>query len=419
MKIKKQIELKALSTFVKKMLEEHASFLVIVLGGFCFLLSNIILKEIFSPADYGFYSMIVTFISAIYIYGLLGFESVLMRFSYQISRNVVNVSTTQWIYVVVISTLTSFGSFFWFKSCFQDQITISYLLLFFTFFCSIISLFLFSIFRLNSDFLSSQLVANGWRIFLLAFSSVFFVFKSSNLAYFITIFFFVFVLIIVLLSVRLFSRISFDLTNRMSPKEIFTSFFYFFLSITIVSILLFGDRFIIENKFGIEVFGDYFYLTNLVLSPFTIFQNYVGFKQLVRFKKHFSVNLFLKINRKVFFLSIALSVAIGLFLFVLSFFEFLSFNFSNYISSIVLLFLLGIIRLYSAVTTAAYEARTSIKTLKNTNWTLITSIVLAGAFIIYLCSSLNQIIIGFIVAWTIRNITLRQYLLRQIKKQTK
>jgi len=404
--------------FVRKKLKQHVSLLVILFGGFCFLSTNIILKEIFNPADYGFYSMIVTYISVIHIYGLLGFENVLVRFSHQINTNIVNVSSIQLKYIIVVSTITTLVSFFWFKHYFQNQISFSYLLLFLTSFCSIISLFLFNIFRLNSDFVSSQLITNSWRFFLLFLSVTFFVFKWNNLGYFIDVFLFAYILIIVLLSVRLFRKISFDLTNIISPKENFSSFFYFFLSITSISILLFGDRFIIENKLGIEAFGDYFYLTNLVLSPFSILQNYVGFKQLTQFKKHFSVKIFINFNRKISFFSVGLSLFVALFVFVLAHLDFLNFEFSNYTSSIVLLLVLGIVRLYSSAMTSAFGAQTNIKTLKTTNLILITSIVLISLFVIYFCSSLNHIIIGFIVAWMIRNIVLRHFLLRQLTKQT-
>jgi len=419
MEIKQRIRFKKISVFLKNRVKEHSSLLVIVLGGLCFLFSSIILKEVLNTFDYGVYSMIVTFISIIHIYGLLGFENFLTRFSYQTKDNVINVSTIQLAYIIIISIITTLGSFFWFKSYFQNQITFSYLLLFLVSFCSIISLFFFNILRLNSDFVFSQLMTNGWKIFLLFLSSIFFVFKWSDLAYFVDIFFFGFVLIIALLCVRLFRKISFDLTNNgISSKETFSSFFYFFLSITSISILLFGDRFIIENKLGLEAFGDYFYLTNLVLSPFTILQNYVGFKHLTQFKKHFSAKIFFKFNRKIAFFSVGLSLLVGCLVFTLAYLDFLNFEFSTYTSNIVLLLVLGIVRLYSSAITAAYGAQTNKKTLKTSNLILIISIVLISLAIIYFCSSLNQIIIGFIVAWTIRNITLRQLLLQQITKQT-
>jgi len=418
MRVKQQIGLKKVPKFVKKTFKEHASLLVIVLGGLCFLFTNIILKEIFNPTDYGFYSMLVTYISIIHIYGLLGFENVLMRFSHQMSRNVVNVSTTQLTYIVVISTITTLVSFFWFKNYFQNQITFNYLLLFLVSFCSTISLFLFSVFRLNCDFVYSQFISNAWRIFLLFLTTIFLLFKWNNLTHFINVFLFVFVLIIVFLSIGLFRKISFDYTDRMSSKKTFVSFFYFFLSLTSISILLFSDRFIIENKLGIEAFGDYFYLTSLVLSPFTILQNYVGFKQLMQFKKRFSAKIFIAFNRKIVFFSVGLGLLVALFVFALAYFDFLNFDFSTYKVSIVLLLILGIARLYSATIISAYESQANIKTLKTSNWMIIASIVLIGFVIIYFCSSLNHIIIGFIVAWTIRNIILRQLLLQQITKQT-
>jgi len=418
MEAKQQTNIKSMLLCVLKKVREHASFLVIVSGGLCFLLSNVILKEIFNSVDYGIYSMIVTYISVIHIYGLLGFENVFMRFSHQISNNIINVSPIQLKYIVVISAITTFISFFGFKAYFHDQISFSYTLLFFASFCSIISMFLFNLFRLNNDFTLSQLLTNLWKVSLIVISATFFVFKRNDLEHFLNVFLLVFVSIVVLLGLLLFNKISFKFTNKTSSKDIFSSFFYFFLTIVIYTILLFGDRFIIENKLGIESFGDYFYLTNIVLSPFTILQNYVGFKQLTRFKKHFNAKIFVSFNRKIAFFSIFLSILVALFVFVLDFFKFLNFDFSNYKFSITLLLILGIVRLYSSAMISAYGAQTNVTTLRITNLILICSTVLISLAIIYFCSSLNQIIIGFIVAWMMINITLRYFLMRQLNQQT-
>jgi len=418
MEVKQQTNIKSMLLCVLKTVREHTSFLVIILGGLGFLLSNVILKEIFNSVNYGIYSMIVTYISVIHIYGLLGFENVFMRFSHQISNNIINVSPIQLKYIVVISTITTFISFFGFKAYFHDQISFSYTLLFFASFCSIISMFLFNVFRLNNDFTLSQLLTNLWKVSLIVISATFFVFKYNDLERFLNVFLLVFVSIVVLLGLLLFNKISFNFTNKTSSKDIFSSFFYFFLTIVIYTILLFGDKFIIENKLGIEAFGDYFYLTNIVLSPFTILQNYVGFKQLTRFKKHFNAKIFVSFNRKIAFFSIFLSILVALFVFVLDFFKFLNFDFYNYKFSITLLLILGIVRLYSSAMISAYGAQTNVTTLRITNLILICSTVLISLAIIYFCSSLNQIIIGFIVAWMMINITLRYFLMRQLNQQT-
>src|SRR5690606_42035194 len=86
--------------------------------------------------------------------------------------------------------------------------------------------------------------------------------------------------------------------------------------------------------------------------------------------------------------------------------------------TIVLLIILGVIRLYSASILSAFEAKTSIHTLKKTNiLVIIISVVLLIIFIGFF-HTLNSIITGFILLWFSRTMIYRYMLIKQIKEYT-
>src|SRR5690606_36282307 len=89
---------------IKSFVKEQLSFLVIVIGVLSFLSANVLLTVVLDETAYGIYSLIVTFISTGYIYGLLGFEQVFLRYSgyIKINRIATQKSLLKYIYAIVI-----------------------------------------------------------------------------------------------------------------------------------------------------------------------------------------------------------------------------------------------------------------------------------------------------------------------------
>lgn len=397
---------------IRHYIKEHLSFLVIVIGGLSFLCTNILLKEVLDAADYGVYSLIVTFISIVFIYGLLGFEQVFLRYSKYIKSGKLSTQKYMLHYVgVILLILTAVIIVFYTHqySQYYDRVWLIVLAIVATIF----SLFLFNVFRLNHEFVKAQFLANSWKIFLLFLSISFLFFKNNNVNLLLDWLLGAIVLITIIATIIAFSKIEFQFEQTLTNKDVKLSFFNFFISISTLSMLLFGDRLIVEEYLGVVVLGDYFYLCNLVLAPFTLLQSYVGFRQLIRFKDEFTLPKFNKFNKRILALSVLLSVAILLFIYLVSFFDILQFSFQNYIITIFLLVGLGIIRLYSASILSAFEAQTSIRTLKKTNiYVILFSIVL-----LIICSfffyTLNNIIIGFILLWFGRTMIYKYMLINQ------
>jgi hypothetical protein len=216
-----------------------------------------------------------------------------------------------------------------------------------------------------------------------------------------------------------FKRIQFSYKKNVSRTDIIKTSIQFLISITSFSLLIFGDRFIIEQKFGIEEFGNYFYLTNFFLAPFSILQNYIGFKHLIIFKLDFKVSNFNKFNRKIIFFGICLSLSLFIFLKTVSYHRILNFDFNHYNLTIILMLIMGIIRLYSSSITSAFEAKTNVHTFKKGNIIFIVlSLIIVFIDFIFI-NTLDLIICSIILIWLIRSIVFRQLLLGQINKELK
>ena len=397
---------------LKEIIKKHSSLILIVFGAGCFFLSNIIFKQNLTESDFGKYSLLVTYLSLVYIYGLLGFEQVIMRYSNLFSKNIVITQKFSYFLVIITSVFTSLVFSVLFNTYFFDN-TEDIVLLITTSICMILNMTYFSVFRLNEDYTIAQFIANYWKIFLLIFCVVF---LFSTEIFFADIVKFVSILIIgftVLFSILFYKKIKIKFENNISKSTIIKSFFYFFISITSFSLITFGDRFIIEKNINIETLGTYFYLSNFILAPFNIIQNYIGFKQINEYKKEIKSSLIFKNIIKAIVIGILLGSALVLFIILIDYFKILNFNFKEYYTEICLFLLLGLIKLYSSVISPAFEVSTNINMLRKFN---ISLIIISILFITILLSikelNLEIIIINLMILWLTRTL-IQHYLLKK------
>src|SRR5690606_22177124 len=61
--------------------KSHYSFIPIIFGAGALFLSNILAKEFFSPQDYGYYSILITYFSIVFLFGIFGGEQLFIRIS--------------------------------------------------------------------------------------------------------------------------------------------------------------------------------------------------------------------------------------------------------------------------------------------------------------------------------------------------
>lgn len=392
------------------LIKKHSSLLLIFFGAGCFFLSNIIFKQQLSDHEFGIYSLVITYLSLIYIFGILGYEQVFLRYSNSYQKDIISTQKLS-IYIVLFTSIivSSLSTYFFYKYYIFQYYNI--FLLFITTLCMIICMNIFSILRLNEDYTSAQLVANFWKIFLFLICSLFFFIDDFPLHYIINSLSFIIILFTICFLIYIKRKIKFEYDFSVSKKTLYQSFIYFFISITSFSIITFGDRFIIEKKLDIETLGTYFFLSNFILAPYNILQNYIGFKQLSEYKKEINQKKLLKNIMQ----SLSLGIGLGLFLMILTYFtdyiNLMQFKFKDWTLEIVLFLGLGIIKLYSAIISPAFEVRTSIRMLKIFNCVFITStFILFYVLLKFNKTSMIEVIIVLSILWLIRTV-LQHFLL--------
>lgn len=394
-------------------MKKHFSFALIILGAGCFFLSNILFKIILTEIDYGKYSIVMTYLSVMYILGLLGLEQIFLRYSFHATLNTI---TTQKFQIKLISWAIFFTPILG-VYCFNlyfNEVHLNPFLLYFSSLSMVALLFIFNSFRLNTNFNIAQFVSNFWRFSLLIIAVFAFFYKSITFESIINTILISTIFIFIAALIFCFKKIKFIFDENVSKKDLLFTAFQFFISILTFSFLAFGDRFLVEYKFSVEEFGNYFYLTNFFLAPFSIFQNYIGFKQLIFYKNEFNLKVFDAFNRKF----LLLGCALGLFLFgasyILNYYKQLNFDFKSYTSVIILLIIMGIVRLYSASINSAFEAKTNIRSLQIANLIFIFFAILIIISTIFF-DSLEEIVFCVILIWLIRCVIMKKILLRQLK----
>lgn len=396
------------------MIFKHLSLLIIVIGAMSFFISNVVMKEVLSATHYGQYSIFVTYFSLIYMLGIFGSEQVFLRFSRKTNRNTLETQKSQIILISVIIFFSTIISCILFKR-YYPEVAINSLLLFLASFSMIGMLFLFNILRLNTNFVLSQFISNYWKLLLFTLALIFYINKEDNLETFIKIVAVNIVIIFLAVLFYIYKKIEINYNNDISTKDIFITAFHFFLAILSFSLITFADRFIIEMKFSIEEFGNFFYLTNFFLAPYTILQNYVGFKQLIVFKNDFNRDYYTRFNQKAILLGVVMAVFLLIISFYLCHFKLLKFSFNDYMPIILLLLFIGIVRLYSSSIISAFEARTTIETLRKSNIYILVITVFILLIAVFYAHSIQSILMSIIIIWLFRCVVHRQLILHQMK----
>lgn len=400
----------------RKYFFQHASLIVLMFGALSFFASNIFMKEILSPELYGYLSVFITYFSFIYVFGNFGTEQVFLRFSVPEIKNKISTQKTVLylsLFFTLFSALTGTILFnHWYK-----EITINPVFLFFSSLSIIGSTFLFSILRLNSNFVLSQLLSNSWKIGMFFLSAVYLIYSYSDFYLFLNIISMIMIVCFIFYLFYIIKKIQFNFSTERTNKQLFESSFHFFISISSFSLIIFADRFIVEHKYTFEKFGDFFYLSTFFLAPFSIIQSYIGFKQLIHFKTNFIKSDFQRFLKKVILFGVVIAVGLCAITFLIRYFKIINFPFEHYISIIILLLITGIVRLYASSVSAAFEAKTSIETLRKSNLLIVIITVLILLFTFIFVDSIEMITVNIIIVWFLRSLICKQLLYNQIKKE--
>ena len=377
-------------------IQKHFSFFVIAFGSFCFFILNILLKEQISSYDYGTYSMFITYISLLSSFGMLGFEQTLLRTSeikskLEIDKGIIFPSIISILFVSTIGSYLMFNNY---------DIQLDVLTLFVFSILVILTKLIFNLYRLRSKFTISQISINFWKIalfFIVGYYILFDIdFTIQDL--FVSVFFLFCISGVLILGIL--NKVVFNYNK--SGLELVKKSSLFFLILFTISLISFGDRFFIESRFGLSELGDYFFYINIFLFPFSLFQTYIGFKEIVSFKKDFSLKLlrskiilaskYSSFFSIILFFSIYLVEHIGLY----------DLKITSNLNIIIPLIFLGNIKIVYSLFSSAIGAIANDTMLANINIKSILSIILILPCIYYFSFNISITIIFIITLWVIR-----------------
>ena len=377
-------------------IQKHFSLFVIAFGSLCFFILNVLLKEQISSYDYGTYSMFITYISLLSSFGMLGFEQTLLRTSeikskLEIDKGIIFPSIISILFVSTIGSYLMFNNY---------DIQLDVLTLFVFSILVILTKLIFNLYRLRSKFTISQISINFWKIalfFIVGYYILFDIdFTIQDL--FVSVFFLFCISGVLILG--MLNKVVFNYNK--SGLELVKKSSLFFLILFTISLISFGDRFFIESRFGLSELGDYFFYINIFLFPFSLFQTYIGFKEIVSFKKDFSLKLlrskiilaskYSSFFSIILFFSIYLVEHIGLY----------DLKITSNLNIIIPLIFLGNIKIVYSLFSSAIGAIANDTMLANINIKSILSIILILPCIYYFSFNISITIIFIITLWVIR-----------------
>ena len=385
---------------------KHFSFVIIAFGSLCFFLVNFLLKDYLSQDNYGTYSIFITYISLLSSFGMLGFEQTLIRTSkikqkLEIEKSVILPSVISVFFVSIVGSYLIINNY---------EIGLDYYYLLTLSTLVILTKLVFNLSRMMSKFTFSQLSLNFWKIglFLITLYLVFFEIKIKilDLFQYVLILFFVSGILIF----PLFKQIV--VVHEKKIIALIKQSLLFFLTLFTISLISFGDRFFIENRFGLSEMGNYFFYINIFLFPFMLFQNYIGFKEIIFFKKDFSQKM---LNDKIVLAqkySLCFSIVLIISLCLIEYLNIYDLQILLNLDIIIPLIILGNIKVIYSLLSSAVGAVANDKMLIDINIKSIFSIFLIMPCIYYFAFNISITIFFIITLWLIRSLIWYKQLLK-------
>ena len=379
-----------------QLFNKHFSLLILSLASFSFFIINIFLKEQLNSEDYGVYSLLITYISLLSSFGMLGFEQTLLRNS--VIKLKLEIDKALIVPIIFSALLVSLiGSFLMFNN-YNLGLDIS--LIFLLSLMVILVKLIYNLYRLSSRFVTSQIALNFWKIALFFVVLFFFFFDYSLSLRDVFLSIIVFFFLSLFLFFGLINKVLF--ISNLDFQQVLKQSALFMLTLFTISLISFGDRFFIESRFGLIVLGDYFFYINMFLFPFSLFQTYIGFKEIVSFKKDFQITV---LNSKLLFIlknAIYFSLFLFTTLYLVDYWNLYNFNISSNLNIIIPLIFLGIIKIAYSLLSAAMGAICSDDMLFEVNIKSILSILVVMPLIYYFSFNISITLIFIIALWLIR-----------------
>lgn len=383
----------------RTVLYKHASFLVLLLGGGGLYISNIVLASILSPVEYGQYGLVMAYVAFVAGFSGVGFDQLITRYAKVEGQKVsipYRLKAISYFLVLISSVVFAFIYYNFFSYSF---------LMFFLLSClSGLTLYYYTIFRLSSHFVEAQIQKNLWKLFFPVLILIGMWLSQISLH----------ILIVGLIFLLGFTAVHGAVAYHKLDKDTFVDknvdfslLFGYAVSMLIMNYITLGDRFVIQKILGDMEVARFFFLQNIFLFPLTQLQTYLGFKDVVCFKSHFSLSLLHEKLIRNFIISLILSLIILLGFFII----YRIADFNSYLDVpengffIFLLIIMGITRVVYSSLSAAMSVLAGSREINITNIAMLIFLILGGLLLFLLRDlsiSLEFICIVFLGFWLFR-----------------
>ncbi|MDC0006874.1 hypothetical protein OAE07_02750 [Winogradskyella sp.] len=371
--------------------------MVMALGALSIFIANVSLKHTLSNDNYYNYSVIITILTLLTSFGALGADQVFLRLSIVENKRKI-IFDKKIIYIAIVNTIimTALAYIYFVHIIDIPQNKIIIIIICFS---SIWLMLLYNVLRLASFFLVSQIVQNSWKILFGVFSIL--IFFNSFIYEFIyeVIASFLFLLVIMTLFF-IKKNVQIESITLNKKSEVLSFSFHFFLALLTLSFLSQGDRILIDRMFTNVEFGNYFYLATLFLFPFSLFQSYIGFKELVYIKAN-NINFKLKL-RFIFKGSIIFSILLFCIIYTLSQFQLISVDINKDLELIFIFIIIGNIKMIYSLFSALIGAKATLIEIKRMNIIFVTATLILVLIFINYIDNIESLVYLFCGLWFIR-----------------
>jgi hypothetical protein len=382
-------------------LREHLSLLVLLACSGAMLFGTTLMKGVISERDYGVFAIIVTVMSVAQVYGVLGSDQVMIRMA-RINERIV-LSKKVGLLMALGGVIFSFIVYLAASYYISHQMALGIAFLAFTIACLKITS---ACYRLMHGFVMAQLLQGWWKLALilwLAAAAYTPGFGGTNFIWGVVLW----NCIAIAFSAAACRKML--VFRNVKDNDLRAYFVGYFLSMSVVTIIGYGERFVIARRVSVEVVGQYFYVATIILMPFVLLGNYISFNKLAEYKKYYSGHL----CRREFLVTLVLgSMAICAYIIVvqaaLAFVHLKPFNIG--VPVIIALAVMALARLSYGVLSAAMGANGDKTSIAKVNVISLVSLVVSYGVVV--CSPKSLILIVWLLTsvWLIRVISFYRYI---------
>ncbi len=390
---------------LKKTIKHNSSALILAAATIAVFLLNILLKTRLDASSYGKVALLLTYISLISSFGLFGSEQLLIRQAEvnQGKRVTINLVTAYIIGACLILQLI-------FPFLYHSQYGFNNLFLGIILGMSVtMNMLTYNIFRISGRLNLSQVNNAAWKLVTLCVISIALSFTSLRSYYHIELIIvaiqFIFAIFFLFLCISILKIRKTRFTKQQLIREIGFVFF-FFLSLLSVSFIAQGDRLLIpEVTEDLAYVGEYLFLGTIIIFPYNFLQSYLGFKYVSAFKIASNPLVLLKTKvKEVTLISILFTPLILIGLLILVYMDIVNSGFFyNHVVVVVMMFIIGIVRMYYSIFSSLMGTRSSLKKIRTSNiYSILT--ILVGCCLFVISPNVNSLVLIFTLLWVFRTL---------------